>query len=77
MCYLEYEDRKWPGLIGPLGDVGHLRSHFPNIMEYQEYDRDTDDYVTKEDSTRHEMEKNTLYWITDRTPHEALGNHTG
>ena len=57
-----YNAKVEPHAIGHLGDVEHLRAHLD----------------AKEDAKGDplygpiEFEKNTLYWMTDRTPHESL-----
>ena len=49
-------------VIGHGGDIEHLRKYLP-------VERKTScDYY----SVRKTMESNNIYWMTDRTPHEAL-----
>ena len=62
------------GFIGPLGDISRLRSCLPDSEMREKYDWTTDSYIDKEVMMKEVMEKDHLYWLTDRTPHEALAN---
>ena len=52
-------------IIGHLGDIEHLRDFLPDSDE-RVMSNGTEYPLTEV------MEENTLYWITDRTPHESL-----
>ena len=52
----------WDCQVNPGDDGGEIIGHLGDIEHLREFLPDSDK----------RMEENTLYWITDRTPHESL-----
>eukprot|EP01060_Flectonema_neradi_P025983 TRINITY_DN3482_c1_g2_i3.p1 TRINITY_DN3482_c1_g2~~TRINITY_DN3482_c1_g2_i3.p1 ORF type:complete len:264 (+),score=47.84 TRINITY_DN3482_c1_g2_i3:499-1290(+) len=69
------------GFVGPHGDVSHLQGIIEKACERRERYLDTygersfstpDKWNTWRGESITTMKPNTMYWFTDRTPHESL-----
>eukprot|EP01060_Flectonema_neradi_P009736 TRINITY_DN1693_c1_g1_i1.p1 TRINITY_DN1693_c1_g1~~TRINITY_DN1693_c1_g1_i1.p1 ORF type:complete len:275 (+),score=47.34 TRINITY_DN1693_c1_g1_i1:308-1132(+) len=66
------------GFIGPHGDVSHLKGFIEKACERRDRyinrypEEESDDWNSWRSKPSTTMKPNTMYWITDRTPHESL-----